>query len=108
MGAQDPESPALNNTAAKNIPMLLCGDSEETKQERRHQNHVARGTVLACYASQGCLHPLYPHGGASLKRITPKGHETVPTSLSLMIELLTVLKTLLVEGDYILMLQISM
>ena len=64
--------------------------------------------MLACYASQRCLYPLYPHGGASLKRITPKGNETVPTFLSLMIELLTVLKTLLVEEDYILMLQLSM
>lgn len=81
--------------------MLLCDDSEKMKTgEKIPKSRCQKHSAGQLHKPKKSQHPLYPHGGASFKRITQKGHENSSTFLSLMKKLCTRVETSLVEGDY--------
>ena len=98
------------DTAAKNIfiTMLLCNDSEKMQE-------IGKKVIKSCFQrykagllrkSKKSPYPLYPHGGASLKKIPRKGNEQLHFSL-VNGKAVHRGQTALVRGNYALILQVS-
>lgn len=83
VGAKDP----WELSAKIYIFLSLCCSVITQKRYRKHQNLVSMGTLLAglLYKLKKSPYLLYPHGGASLKKIALKRNENSFAFLSLMI-----------------------